>query len=206
MASEWDEEIRASDAASIRRLLDLLPLVILASRTDRLEVDYVSHGVEALLGRTPAEMRDYEHLPLVELQGLSAVPRGTPLFESIFVFENFPFDPSSQSAPGKLTIRRERTVERTNYPLTVVAAFRRRLTSGQPIAAALEIAHQTAGRAMIFSTLALVIGFLALTTSGFIPTVSFGALSCLTLTGGLFGNLVVLPVLLTLLAPWIEAR
>jgi len=84
-----------------------------------------------------------------------------------------------------------------------LAAFRRRLASGQPIAAALETAHQTAGRAMIFSTLALVIGFLALTTSGFIPTVSFGALSCLTLTGGLLGNLVVLPVLLSLLAPWL---
>jgi len=84
-----------------------------------------------------------------------------------------------------------------------IAAFRRRLASGQTIGAALETAHQTAGRAMIFSTLALVIGFLALTTSGFIPTVSFGALSCLTLTGGLFGNLVVLPVLLSLLAPWI---
>jgi len=87
-----------------------------------------------------------------------------------------------------------------------LAAFRRRIASGQPFSAALEIAHQTAGRAMIFSTLALVVGFLALTTSGFIPTVSFGALSCLTLAGGLFGNLVVLPVLLTLLAPWIEAR
>jgi hypothetical protein len=85
-----------------------------------------------------------------------------------------------------------------------LAAFRRRLASGQPIAAALETAHQTAGRAMIFSTLALVVGFLALTTSGFMPTVSFGALSCLTLTGGLFGNLVVLPVLLSLLAPWLE--
>ncbi|MFM7136152.1 MAG: hypothetical protein ACKO1M_03650, partial [Planctomycetota bacterium] len=54
---------------------------------------------------------------------------------------------------------------------------------------------------MIFSTLALVVGFLALTTSGFMPTVSFGWLSCLTLLGGLVGNLVVLPVLLTLLAP-----
>ena len=57
---------------------------------------------------------------------------------------------------------------------------------------------------MIFSTLSLVVGFLALLTSGFIPTVSFGALSCLTLAGGLLGNLVVLPVLLTLLSPWIE--
>jgi predicted RND superfamily exporter protein len=81
-----------------------------------------------------------------------------------------------------------------------VTAFRRRLHDGHAFEAALETAHQTAGRAMIFSTLALVVGFLALTTSGFIPTVSFGALSCLTLVGGLFGNLVVLPVLLTLLA------
>ncbi|MFM9197215.1 MAG: efflux RND transporter permease subunit, partial [Planctomycetia bacterium] len=82
-----------------------------------------------------------------------------------------------------------------------LASFRRRLATGHSTAAAIEAAHQTAGRAMIFSTLALVVGFLALTTSGFIPTVSFGALSCLTLTGGLFGNLVVLPVLLSLLAP-----
>jgi predicted RND superfamily exporter protein len=79
-----------------------------------------------------------------------------------------------------------------------IAAFRRRLTDGHAVEAALETAHQTAGRAMVFSTLALVVGFLALTTSGFIPTVSFGALSCLTLVGGLVGNLVILPVLLTL--------
>lgn len=85
-----------------------------------------------------------------------------------------------------------------------IAAFRRRLGDGQAFSAALETAHQTAGRAMVFSTLALVVGFLALTTSGFIPTVSFGALSCLTLAGGLVGNLVVLPVLLTMLAPWLE--
>lgn len=83
-----------------------------------------------------------------------------------------------------------------------ITAFRQRLHNGDAFHAALETAHQTAGRAMIFSTLALVVGFLALTTSGFIPTVSFGTLSCLTLIGGLFGNLVVLPVLLTLLGRW----
>jgi predicted RND superfamily exporter protein len=87
-----------------------------------------------------------------------------------------------------------------------IAAFRRRLAAGDAFAAALETAHQTAGRAMIFSTLALVVGFLALTTSGFIPTVSFGALSCLTLTGGLVGNLVVLPVLLALLSNHVRPR
>lgn len=79
-----------------------------------------------------------------------------------------------------------------------IAAFRRHADGGR-IATALETAHRTAGRAMIFSTLALAVGFLALTTSGFMPTVSFGWLSCLTLLGGLAGNLVVLPVLLTLL-------
>jgi predicted RND superfamily exporter protein len=85
-----------------------------------------------------------------------------------------------------------------------IVAFKRRLASGHSLPAALDIAHQTAGRAMVFATLALVVGFLALTTSGFIPTVSFGALCCLTLLGGLVGNLVVLPVLLTLLAPWLD--
>jgi predicted RND superfamily exporter protein len=79
-----------------------------------------------------------------------------------------------------------------------IAAYRRHLAHEAATAAALETAHQTAGRAMVFSTLALVVGFLALTTSGFVPTVSFGWLSCLTLLGGLVGNLVVLPVLLVL--------
>lgn len=86
-----------------------------------------------------------------------------------------------------------------------ITAFRRRLAEGS-VAGALATAHQTAGRAMIFATLALAIGFLALTTSGFMPTVSFGWLSCLTLLGGLLGNLVVLPVLLTLLAPRVTPR
>ena len=79
-------------------------------------------------------------------------------------------------------------------------AFRRHLYQRGHITEALQAAHQTAGRAMIFSTLALVVGFLALTTSEFIPTVSFGRLSCLTLLGGLLGNLLVLPVLLSLAA------
>lgn len=84
-----------------------------------------------------------------------------------------------------------------------LVAFQRRLATGHTLPAALDVAHQTAGRAMVFATLALVVGFLALTTSGFIPTVSFGALTCLTLLGGLAGNLVVLPVILALLEPWL---
>ncbi len=81
-----------------------------------------------------------------------------------------------------------------------LAAFRRHLVQGATVATALAAAHRTAGRAMIFSTLALVVGFLSLCTSSFMPTVSFGGLSCLTLIGGLLGNLVVLPVLLAMTA------
>jgi predicted RND superfamily exporter protein len=84
-----------------------------------------------------------------------------------------------------------------------LAAFRRQLTGDGTVEPALHAAHRSAGRAMIFSTLALAVGFLALMTSGFMPTVAFGWISCLTLLGGLLGNLVVLPVLLTFLWPWL---
>lgn len=67
----------------------------------------------------------------------------------------------------------------------------------QPVRAALEAAHDSAGRAMVFSTLALVVGFSALARSEFIPTIYFGVLVSLTMLGGLVGNLVVLPLLLT---------
>ena len=60
--------------------------------------------------------------------------------------------------------------------------------------------QQTVGRAMVFSTLALVIGFTALCTSDFIPTVYFGALVSLSMLGGLFGNLLVLPLLLSIVS------
>ncbi len=61
---------------------------------------------------------------------------------------------------------------------------------------ALESAQQTVGRALIFATLALVLGFSSLCTSQFIPTVYFGGLVSLAMLGGLAGNLVVLPLLI----------
>jgi hypothetical protein len=54
------------------------------------------------------------------------------------------------------------------------------------------------GRAVVFSTLALVVGFGTLCLSQFVPTIYFGVLVGLTMLGGLFGNLVVLPLLLIL--------
>jgi amino acid adenylation domain-containing protein len=68
------------------------------------------------------DMRQYEYSPLVEIQGWSDVPHGSALFESILVFENYPVDATSlQGQEGSLKIENLRSVEQTNYPLTVVA-------------------------------------------------------------------------------------
>jgi uncharacterized protein len=70
--------------------------------------------------------------------------------------------------------------------------------SGSGLREALERAHQSAGRAAVFATLALVVGFSALAVSKFVPTIYFGVLTSLTMLGGLAGNLFVLPALLAL--------
>jgi surfactin family lipopeptide synthetase C len=66
------------------------------------------------------ESRQYEYSPLAQVQGWSEVPRGTPLFESLFVFENYPLDKST-AQPGKtrFEIQAMNLVEQTNYPLSV---------------------------------------------------------------------------------------
>ena len=74
-----------------------------------------------------AELREYEHTPLVQVQGWSEMPRGTPLFESLVVFENYPVEESLKQGARGLQITDARTTERPPYPLTVLAAFRRTL-------------------------------------------------------------------------------
>lgn len=80
-----------------------------------------------------------------------------------------------------------------------ITAFHRRRAAGDSVNQALHAVHQTVGRAMIFSTLALIVGFSALALSRFVPTIYFGVLVSLTMFGGLLGNLVILPLLLKLI-------
>lgn len=81
-----------------------------------------------------------------------------------------------------------------------LAAFRRQRAAGLSLHEALHAVHQQVGRAMIFSTLALVVGFSALCLSEFVPTIYFGVLVSLAMLGGLAGNLVILPLLLKLVS------
>ena len=76
------------------------------------------------------------------------------------------------------------------------SAFRRARQAGKTVHAALTECQQSVGLAMIFTTVALIVGFAVLITSEFVPTVYFGALMSLAMLGGMLGNLIVLPLLL----------
>jgi predicted RND superfamily exporter protein len=82
-----------------------------------------------------------------------------------------------------------------------ITAFRRAMREGRTVSQALDEVQQSVGRAMVVSTLAIVVGFGVLCISDFIPTIYFGALATLTMLGGLAGNLVVLPLLLLWTTP-----
>jgi amino acid adenylation domain-containing protein/non-ribosomal peptide synthase protein (TIGR01720 family) len=63
------------------------------------------------------EARQYEYTPLVELHGWSDVPRHLPLFESIFVFQNFPVEVSFGERSRRLRINEVKFDIEVNYPL-----------------------------------------------------------------------------------------
>ncbi|MEO8429887.1 MAG: amino acid adenylation domain-containing protein [Acidobacteriota bacterium] len=66
------------------------------------------------------DVRDHQYSSLTQTQGWSEVPRGTPLFESLIIFENFP---TSSAAMGieDLKIREIGSFQRASYPLTLSA-------------------------------------------------------------------------------------
>jgi non-ribosomal peptide synthetase component F len=72
-----------------------------------------------------AETSQYDYSALAQVQAWSEVPRGTPLFESIFVFENYPIETAAEAwleeSHGGLRVGRVRSLERSNYPLTIWA-------------------------------------------------------------------------------------
>ena len=89
------------------------------------------------------------------------------------------------------------TVDSTIHYITAFERARRTTS----VTEALQIAHAGAGRAVVFASLALVAGFMVLTASRFVPLVYFGALLSLSMIGGIFGDLVLLPLLLRWTTP-----
>lgn len=79
-----------------------------------------------------------------------------------------------------------------------LATFRRSIRAGLSYRQAIDAVHESVGRAMVFSTIALIAGFTTLCLSEFVPTIYFGMLVSLAMLGGMLGNLVLLPLLLGL--------
>ena len=75
------------------------------------------------------ELRHYEYSPLSDIQRWSDVPRGTPLFESTFAYENYPADAwGGSEEEGNLKVRSVSLFERTSYPISVMAFPTRPMT------------------------------------------------------------------------------
>jgi predicted RND superfamily exporter protein len=80
--------------------------------------------------------------------------------------------------------------------------YRRARELGMDHAEATRDTHAGVGRSLVFSNVALMIGFSVLCLSNFIPLIYFGILVSFAMLGGLLGNLVLLPLLLK----WVPLR
>ncbi|HSF38614.1 MAG TPA: amino acid adenylation domain-containing protein [Thermoanaerobaculia bacterium] len=62
--------------------------------------------------------QEFEYSSLTQIQRWSEVPFGSPLFETLYVFENYPT--AGDGSPGSLRIGNLRDFETTNYPITLL--------------------------------------------------------------------------------------
>ena len=102
--------------------INTLPVRVRVSG-DELLTDWLK-GIQA----HHVESRQYDFSPLIQVQGWSEVPRKVPLFESLYVFENYPVvETLAHEGSGSLRVRDVRSIEWTNYPLTLMVWQRQRL-------------------------------------------------------------------------------
>ncbi|MGN9810962.1 amino acid adenylation domain-containing protein [Micromonospora sp. BQ11] len=85
----------------------------------RVQVPGRTTGLEWLrqLQEQNMRMRQYEYSPLIQVQQWSEIPADGQLFESLFVFENYPLEATADSALRFTVVDAE---ERTHFPLNVV--------------------------------------------------------------------------------------
>jgi hypothetical protein len=67
------------------------------------------------------ELRKHEHTPLVKIHACSDIAGGSPLFESILIFENYFLNTALRQQGGDWLNRDFRILQQTNYPLTICA-------------------------------------------------------------------------------------
>ncbi|HEX8694770.1 MAG TPA: non-ribosomal peptide synthase/polyketide synthase, partial [Longimicrobium sp.] len=95
--------------------INTLPVRVRVGEDERM-VDWL----RALQARQ-AELREHEHSPLAQVQRWSEVPAGTPLFETIFAFENYPRReaPLEEGGRARLEVEIQESVEQSDYPFAM---------------------------------------------------------------------------------------
>ena len=68
------------------------------------------------------ELLRHQHAPLAEISALTELPRGRPLFETILVYENYPFSGELFERMESLGMSELRAWDKTNYPLTLAVS------------------------------------------------------------------------------------
>jgi amino acid adenylation domain-containing protein/non-ribosomal peptide synthase protein (TIGR01720 family) len=109
--------VRPPDVADVEAmlgvLLNTLPVRVRIDRGEAL-LPWLRRLQAAL-----AELRQYEHSPLVAVQGWAGLPHGEELFESVVTVQNYPIDPALRESAAELTVREVRFIEKATYPLSV---------------------------------------------------------------------------------------
>ena len=95
--------------------INTLPLRIKVT-PDRILTEWLSE-IQLQQGETEA----YSYNSLIDIQGWSEIPRGTPLFETILVFENMPISETAQAAEMGVRIEDVQLAQQSNYPLTAAS-------------------------------------------------------------------------------------
>ncbi|GAA4960292.1 non-ribosomal peptide synthase/polyketide synthase [Actinoplanes utahensis] len=67
-----------------------------------------------------SESRRYDWVSLAQLRACTGLPSGTNLFDSVVVFENYPYD-ADAVASGELALRDVRSTDTTSFPLALSA-------------------------------------------------------------------------------------
>ncbi|HBH81826.1 MAG TPA: non-ribosomal peptide synthetase, partial [Nitrospira sp.] len=102
--------------------INTLPLRVRMTPTDR-----VGEWLRTLQA-VNVELRHHEATPLVQIQGWSDIPRGTSLFDSVLVFQNYLLDRAVQEYGHACGIEAIDVEGWTNYPLTITVVPDERLT------------------------------------------------------------------------------
>ena len=123
---------RPAELAGAERMVGLfINTLPVRARTEGREV--LSEWLRGLQAEQ-AEARAYEYSPLARVQAWAGAGRGRALFDTLFVFENYPVDSSLKQQGRGLVVTEAYAVEQTNYPLTVL------VTPGRELR--LQISHE----------------------------------------------------------------